>query len=167
MTQRVVVVGGGIVGLAAPYRIGQQDRRARVTVLEKESAVGRHQSGHNSGVLHSGLYYKPGSTKARLAVRGIRQMVEFCREHSIPHEICGKLVVAANEEELPRLRDLPERGLANGLEDLGMLGPSEMREIEPHVGGVAALRVPQEGIVDYQKVCEALVESIHGRVVTG
>jgi L-2-hydroxyglutarate oxidase len=93
-------------------------------------------------------------------------MVEFCREHSIPHEICGKLVVAADETELPRLRDLHERGLANGLEGLRMLGPQEMREIEPHAGGVAALRVPQEGIVDYQKVCEALVKSIHGRVVT-
>jgi L-2-hydroxyglutarate oxidase len=164
--RRALVVGGGIVGLATAYRLGQKLPDAEITVVEKESSVGRHQTGHNSGVLHAGLYYKPGSVKARLAVRGIRQMVEFCREHSIPHEICGKLVVAADEEELPRLRDLHERGLANGLEDLRMLGPSEMREIEPHVGGVAALRVPQEGIVDYQKVCEALVENIHGRVVT-
>ncbi len=160
------MVGGGIVGLATAYRLGQELPDAEITVVEKESSVGRHQTGHNSGVLHAGLYYKPGSVKARLVVRGIRQMVDFCREHAIPHEICGKLVVAASDEELPRLRDLHERGLANGLEGLRMLGPSEMREIEPHVGGVAALRVPQEGIVDYQKVCEALVESIHGRVVT-
>src|SRR3984885_1462468 len=166
MTQRVVVVGGGIIGLATAWRLGQRFPDACVTVLEKEPAVCRHQSGHNSGVLHSGLYYKPGSVKARLAVRGIRQMVDFCRQHSIPHEICGKLVVAANEDELPRLRDLHERGQANGLEGLRMLGPSEMREIEPHVGGVAALRVPQEGIVDYEKVCDALVKCIHGRVVT-
>ena len=152
--------------MATAFRLSQRLPGAEITVVEKESSVGRHQTGHNSGVLHSGLYYKPGSLKARLAVRGIRQMVEFCREHAIPHEICGKLVVAADEAELPRLRDLHERGLANGLEGLRMLGPEEMREIEPHAGGVAALRVPQEGIVDYQKVCEALVKCIHGRVAT-
>jgi L-2-hydroxyglutarate oxidase len=152
--------------LATAFRLSQRLPGAEITVVEKENSVGCHQTGHNSGVLHSGLYYKPGSLKARLAVRGIRQMVEFCREHSIPHEICGKLVVAADEAELPRLRDLHERGLANGLEGLRMLGPQEMREIEPHAGGVAALRVPQEGIVDYQKVCAALVKCIHGRVVT-
>ena len=162
----MLIVGGGIVGLATAFRLSQRLPGAEITVVEKESSVGRHQTGHNSGVLHSGLYYKPGSLKARLAVRGIRQMVEFCLEHSIPHEICGKLVVAADEAELPGLRDLHERGLANGLEGLRMLGPQEMREIEPHAGGVAALRVPQEGIVDYQKVCEALVKCIHGRVAT-
>src|SRR6266566_9561062 len=151
MSERIIVVGGGIIGLAAAWRIGQRFPDARVSVLEKEAEPGKHQSGHNSGVLHAGLYYKPGSTKARLAVRGIRQMVEFCQEHSIPHEICGKLVVAASAEELPRLRDLHERGRQNGLEGIRLLGPSEMREIEPHVGGVAALRVPQEGIVDYGK----------------
>ena len=162
----MLIVGGGIVGLATAFRLSQRLPGAEITVVEKESSVGRHQTGHNSGVLHSGLYYKPGSLKARLAVRGIRQMVEFCREHAIPHEICGKLVVAADEAELPRLRDLHERGLANGLEGLRMLGPEEMREIEPHAGGVAALRVPQEGIVDYGEVCEALVKCIHGRVAT-
>ena len=164
---RALVIGGGIVGLATAFRLGQKLPDAEITVIEKESSVGRHQSGHNSGVLHAGLYYRPGSTKARLAVRGIRQMVAFCQEHSIPHEICGKLVVAAGAEELPRLRDLQERGRQNGLEGIRMLGPAEMREIEPHVGGVAALRVPQEGIVDYGKVCAALVSSIHGRVETG
>src|SRR5579859_7943236 len=163
---KALIVGGGIVGLATAWRLSQKLPDAEIVVLEKESSVGRHQTGHNSGVLHCGLYYKPGSTKARLAVRGIRQMVEFCRQHSIPHEICGKLVVAADAEELPRLHDLHERGRQNGLEGIRMLGQSEMREIEPHVGGVAALRVPQEGIVDYGKVCEALVSSIHGRVVT-
>lgn len=161
-----LVIGGGIVGLATAYRLGRKWPGAAITVLEKESTVGSHQTGHNSGVLHAGLYYKPGSLKARLAVRGIRQMVEFCGEHSIPHEICGKLVVAATAEELPRLRDLHERGLANGLEGLEMLGPDRMREIEPHAGGVAGLRVPQEGIVDYRKVCEALVRQIPGEVVT-
>jgi (S)-2-hydroxyglutarate dehydrogenase len=164
---KALVVGGGIVGLATAYRLSQQLPDAEVTVIEKENAVGRHQTGHNSGVLHAGLYYKPGSAKARMAVRGIRQMVEFCQEHRIPHEICGKLVVAADEAELPRLRDLHERGRQNGLDGLEMLGAAAMREIEPHAGGVAALRVPQEGIVDYAKVCAALVSRIHGKVITG
>src|ERR1700683_1416181 len=151
-----MVIGGGIVGLATAYRLGERMPAAEITLLEKEPEVGRHQTGHNSGVLHCGLYYKPGSVKARLAVSGIRQMVDFCRENAIPHEICGKLVVAAGEAEVAQLRNLEQRGKANGLEGLRWLGPQEMREIEPHVGGVAALRVPQEGIVDYAAVCAAL-----------
>src|SRR6266700_891364 len=166
-TPRIIIIGGGIVGLAAAFKLGRKLPSAQITVLEKEAGVCRHQSGNNSGVLHAGLYYKPGSAKARMAVQGIRQMVEFCQEHAIPHEICGKLVVAANNDELPRLSDLHERGRRNGLEGLRMLSAPEMREIEPHVGGVAALRVPQEGIVDYAKVCQALVSRIHGRVITG
>lgn len=132
--------------------------------------MGRHQTGNNSGVLHAGLYYRPGSLKARLAVGGIRAMVAFCREHDIPHEICGKLVVAVNEDELPALHELHDRGTKNGLEALELLGPEKMREIEPHVAGVAALHVPQEGIVDYSKVCDTLVRLISNRgdrVVTG
>jgi L-2-hydroxyglutarate oxidase len=156
----VLIVGGGIVGLATAYRLKQRFPDAAVTLLEKEPAVGQHQTGHNSGVLHSGLYYKPGSVKARLAVNGIRQMVAFCQENNVAHEICGKLVVAADESEVPRLRDLETRGSANGLEGLRWLGPEEMREIEPHVGGVAALRVPQEGIVDYPQVCATLAEKL-------
>jgi L-2-hydroxyglutarate oxidase len=159
------IVGGGIVGLATAYRLAERFPNARIRVLEKEAGVGRHQTGHNSGVLHSGLYYQPGSTKARLAVTGIRQMVEFCRANQIPHEVCGKLVVAADETELPRLKGLLERGTANGLEGLRWLERAEMREIEPHVGGVAALRVPQEGIVDYPRVCEVLVDKLAERGV--
>jgi L-2-hydroxyglutarate oxidase len=169
-SKRVIVIGGGVVGLAAAYRLSERSPGARVTLLEKENGVGRHQTGHNSGVLHCGLYYKPGSAKARLAVSGIRQMVQFCQENSIPHDVCGKLVVAADASELPRLDALFERGQANGLEGLRKLGPEEMREIEPHVGGVAALHVPQEGIVDYPAVCDALVArlAMRGvRVVTG
>ena len=163
-TRKVVIVGGGIVGLATAYRLGERFPGAGITVLEKESGVGRHQTGHNSGVLHCGLYYKPGSVKARLAVTGIRQMVAFCQENGIPHEICGKLVVAADEGEVARLDGLEQRGTANGLEGLRRMGREEMREIEPHAGGVAALRVPQEGIVDYAKVCESLVGKLveHG-----
>lgn len=162
------IIGGGIVGLATAYRLQQARPGTEVLVFEKEAAVGRHQTGNNSGVLHAGLYYKPGSVKARMAVRGIRQMVEFCREHGVKHEICGKLVVAADETELPRLNDLYERGQKNGLEGLRVLSREEMREIEPHVGGLAALRVPQEGIVDYPAVCRALVQQIEahgGKVV--
>src|SRR5215813_13699573 len=167
---KALVVGGGIIGLATAFRLSEKFPDDEITVVEKESATGWHQTGHNSGVLHAGLYYKPGSAKARLAVRGIRQMVEFCERHAIPHEICGKLVVAADENEIPRLRALHERGIANGLEGLRWLSREEMREIEPHVGGVAALRVPQEGIVDYPRVCEALAAKLTGRgvkIVTG
>jgi len=164
------IIGGAIVGLATAYRLAERFPDASIRVLEKEAGVGRHQTGHNSGVLHCGLYYKPGSTKARMAVTGIRQMVEFCRENAIPHEVCGKLVVAADQSELPRLKGLLDRGTANGLEGLRWLSRAEMREIEPHVGGVAALHVPQEGIVDYPRVCEVLVEKLAARgveVVTG
>jgi len=167
---KIAIIGGGIVGLATAYRLGERDPGAEITVLEKEAGVGRHQTGHNSGVLHCGLYYKPGTIRARLAVTGIRQMVEFCQANGVAHEVCGKLVVAADESEVPRLGALLERGSANGVEGLCLLGPEQMREIEPHVGGVAALRVPQEGIVDYPAVCNALVERLteHGtRVVTG
>lgn len=163
MGERIAVIGGGIVGLAAAYRIGQRFPGAQVTVLEKESAVCRHQSGHNSGVLHAGLYYKPGSRKARLAVRGIRQMVEFCERHSIAHEVCGKVVVALGEEELPRLQALFERGRQNGLRDLRMLTAEELREIEPHAAGLAAIRVPEEGIVDYPQVCDALAGEVRAQ----
>jgi L-2-hydroxyglutarate oxidase len=169
-SKKVAIIGGGIVGLATAYRLGERFPGARICVLEKESAVGQHQTGHNSGVLHSGLYYKPGSLRARLAVAGIRQMAEFCRENGIAHDICGKLVVAADDSEVPRLRDLEKRGAANGLEGLRWLDRGEMREIEPHVGGVAALRVPQEGIVDYTAVCDTLAAKLSergARVVTG
>ena len=157
------------MGLATAYKLGRSFPALRITVLEKEAIVGKHQSGNNSGVLHSGLYYKPGSSKALLVVSGIREMIAFCREHGVAHEVCGKLVVAADETELPRLNDLFERGQQNGLEGLRLLQPEQMREIEPHVGGIAALHVPQEGIVDYPKVCAVLhheIDNAGGRVVT-
>ncbi|HXS93262.1 MAG TPA: L-2-hydroxyglutarate oxidase [Candidatus Limnocylindrales bacterium] len=165
-----LIVGGGIVGLATALRFSERFPSSPITLLEKEPRVGAHQTGHNSGVLHCGLYYKPGSVKARLAVQGIRQMVEFCLENGVPHDVCGKLVVAAGDSEVQRLRDLHERGIANGLEGLRWLSRPEMLEIEPHVGGVAALRVPQEGIVDYLRVCDVLVEKLQSRgvrVITG
>ncbi|MBI4663133.1 MAG: L-2-hydroxyglutarate oxidase [Verrucomicrobia bacterium] len=168
-SKRIVIIGGGIVGLATAYKLQKRCPWAYVTVLEKEPAVAQHQSGHNSGVLHCGLYYKPGSSKARLAVSGVREMVAFCREHEIPHELCGKLVVATDDQELARLRALHERGQQNGLGGLRLLSRDEMRGIEPHVGGIAALHVPQEGIVDYPKVCSVLAQKIEaqgGRIAT-
>jgi len=167
--QRIVIIGGGIVGLGTALKLGKKFSDARLTVLEKEAKVGLHQTGNNSGVLHCGLYYKPGSVKARMAVQGVQEMVAFCRDNAVPHEICGKLVVAVDETEVPRLKNLHERGQQNGLAGLQWLNHEEMRKIEPHVGGVAALRVPQEGIVDYPKVCEAMLRHIagqDGRVVT-
>lgn len=166
----IVIIGGGLIGLGAAYRWQQRFPGTPVTVLEKEDGVCRHQSGNNSGVLHCGLYYKPGSMKAKMAVRGIRQMIAFCQEHGIAHEVCGKLVVATDQEEAARLRDLEQRGRQNGLEGLRWMTREEYREIEPHAGGIAALRVPQEGIADYPAVAAALVkiiESNGGRVLTG
>jgi L-2-hydroxyglutarate oxidase len=158
--KHVVVIGGGLVGLATAWKLLVHRPGLAVTLVEKEPEVGRHQPGHNSGVLHAGLYYRPGSAKARLAVEGIREMTAFCRDHGVPHEICGKLVVAADAAELPRLQALQERGRQNGLLGLELLGPEAMREVEPHVGGVAALRVPQEGIVDYPRVARTLASLV-------
>ena len=155
-TPSILIIGGGIVGLATARQLLRQHPGADVTVLEKEPAPGQHQTAHNSGVLHCGLYYTPGSLKARLAVEGIREMAEFCDEHKVPHEICGKLVVATNTAEVARMEKLFERGQANGLEGIEKLNRDQMREIEPHIGGLAALKVPQEGIVDYIAVIGAL-----------
>ena len=167
---RVVVIGGGVVGLAVAREVGREVPEIRVTLLEKENAVGRHQSSHNSGVLHAGLYYKPGSLKARLAVSGIRLMTGFCQRHHIPHEICGKVVVATDDAELARLRELWERGQQNGLKDLRWLSPEALSELEPNAAGKAAIHVPEEGIVDYSAVCVALEQEIKaagGTVKTG
>lgn len=170
MPYDVMVVGGGIVGLGTAWRLLQKRPGLRLILTEKEPGLGRHQTGHNSGVLHSGLYYKPGSTKARMAVDGLRQMTAFCREHGIAHETCGKIVVATSPEELPRLETLWERGTANGLQGLRKLDPAGIREIEPHAVGLAAIHVPQEGIVDYPAVVEKLgdlVRSAGGEVRLG
>jgi L-2-hydroxyglutarate oxidase LhgO len=163
MKSQVAIIGGGIVGLATAFRLLERFPSTRLLLLEKESGPGRHQTTHNSGVLHCGLYYKPGSVKARLAVQGIRRMVEFCATHNVPHEVCGKVVVATEQEEIPRLHALLERGVANGLEGLELLGPEQIREIEPHAAGIAGIRVPQEGIVDYSAVVAALVKEIRKR----
>ena len=155
-----VIVGGGIIGLATAYKLLKANAVRRVVVLEKEATVARHQSGHNSGVMHAGLYYAPGSLKAQLAVNGIRQMKTFCRQYGVPHEVCGKLVVATSDSEVTRLEELFRRGVANGLSGLRMLSPAEAREREPHVQCTKAVLVPEEGIVDYTAVCDTLVDRI-------
>lgn len=160
MNYDVAIIGGGIVGLASAHRILAARPGLNLVLIEKEPELAIHQTGRNSGVLHSGLYYKPGSEKARLSVSGLQQMLAFCREHHIPHEQCGKVVVATHENELPRLETLWERGNANGLLGLRKLDPQQIKEIEPHVAGVAAVHVPQEGIVDYPAVCDKLAELI-------
>lgn len=159
-TYDFAIIGGGIVGLATARALIKRNPTKSVVVFEKENRPGKHQSTHNSGVLHCGLYYKPGSLKAHLAVDGIRLMTEYCREKEIPHEICGKVVVATSNVEVARLRDLHERGQANGLTGLRWLNGAELREIEPQAAGVAALHVPQEGIVDYQAVVDSLRNEI-------
>lgn len=160
MNYDVIIVGGGIVGLATAYRLLQAQPRLKLLLIEKENKLAPHQTGNNSGVLHSGLYYKPGSAKAQCAVQGLQQMLAFCREHGIAHEQCGKIVVATEQNELERLENLWQRGNANGLQGLRKLNPQQIKEIEPHAAGLAAIHVPQEGIVDYPGVCEKLGELI-------
>ena len=157
---RVVVVGGGLVGLATAYALRQGNAQLGITLIEKEAELGQHQSGHNSGVLHCGLYYKPGSFKAKLAVSGIRQMVEFCREFGVDHEVCGKIVLATDEVEVERLRELQRRGEANGLTGIQWLEKDEINEREPHARGVAALLVPEEGIVSFGGVIASLKQQL-------
>ncbi len=156
----VVIIGAGIVGLAAALEVSKRFPRLRLLLLEKESHVGRHQSSHNSGVIHSGVYYKPGSLKAQLCVEGARAMLAFCQEQSIPHQVCGKVIVATDEAEFPGLTRLQRRGEANGLTGLRLVGREELREIEPHANGLRALLVPSTGITDYLKVCERYAEII-------
>ncbi|WP_019989450.1 L-2-hydroxyglutarate oxidase [Rudanella lutea] len=158
--QDVLIIGGGIVGLATALRIKQQRPHLSVTVLEKENRVAAHQTGHNSGVIHSGLYYKPGSLKATNCIRGYDMLLKFCREEGVPFDLCGKIVVATKPEELPQLETLYQRGLQNGLSQITKISTAEMREIEPHVNGVAGIRVPYTGIIDYTAVCEKYAEKL-------
>jgi L-2-hydroxyglutarate oxidase len=165
----VLVVGGGILGLATAHRLLEQRPDTSIVVVEKEPAIALHQTGRNSGVLHSGIYYKPGSLKAANCRTGKAALERFCTEEGIPYEICGKVIVAVDEAERGRLETLLERGLANGVR-CERISPERLREIEPHAAGVAALHVPGTGIVDYRWVCERLAARISergGTVVTG
>src|SRR3954447_24746012 len=159
----VAVIGGGIVGLATALMLTARYRLSLI-VLEAEGRLAAHQTGNNSGVIHSGLYYKPGSLKATLCVAGRELMYAFCAEHGIAHERCGKVVVALSDEQLPALDELQRRGTANGLRGLRRLSPSELREHEPHVAGIAGLYVEETGIVDYKAVTRAYADVVraHG-----
>jgi L-2-hydroxyglutarate oxidase len=163
------IIGGGIVGLATAYAIQQLQPDVQITVLEKEPQIAKHQTGRNSGVIHSGIYYKPGSLKARLAKAGNESMVRFCEQHQIAHKICGKIIVATEQEQLKNLANIYSRGLANGLaiekKNLG-----ELRELEPEVSAIEGIFVPSAGIVDYVAVCHKLVDLVEkagGRILTG
>ncbi|HEY9855445.1 MAG TPA: L-2-hydroxyglutarate oxidase [Stenomitos sp.] len=160
----LAVVGAGIVGLASALALSDRYPKARLVLFEKEASWGHHQTGHNSGVIHSGIYYTPGSFKARFSAAGNRSLIDFCRTHDLPHELCGKLIVATDPDELPRLEALYERGLQNGL-DVRRLSPEAAQEIEPNVHCLAALHVPSTGIVDYGAVCRKLAELLEARGV--
>ncbi len=153
------IIGAGIVGLSVGVELTKRYPNARILIVEKEAAISVHQTGRNSGVIHSGIYYKPGSLKAKLARTGNRQMVGFCKQHGIEHDMCGKVIVATNQDELPLLDNLYARGLENQL-DVEKISADELREIEPYVNGIAAIRVPSTGIVNYQQVAQVFAEQI-------
>ena len=155
----IAIVGGGIVGLAIGYKL-QSNRQCNIDLYEKEKQLGFHQSGRNSGVLHCGLAYKPGSLKAKLAVSGIRQMINYCKKHSINHDICGKIVVATSKQDLKLIDDLAERGKRNGLKGLKFLSDDELKQREPFVKSLKTLLVPEEGIVDYKAVMKSMSNNI-------
>ncbi|MBX2962898.1 MAG: L-2-hydroxyglutarate oxidase [Cyclobacteriaceae bacterium] len=164
MKYDVIIVGGGIVGLATAYQLLQKNKSLKIIVLEKEASLAAHQTGNNSGVIHSGLYYKPGSLKATNCIHGYNLLINFCTEHHVPFELCGKIVVATEPDQVPLLNNLHQRGQQNGLNNLKLLKAEELKEYEPHVHGVAGMFVPQTGIVDYLVVASKLGELIqqHG-----
>ncbi|MEI6046428.1 MAG: L-2-hydroxyglutarate oxidase [Chloroflexota bacterium] len=166
----LAIVGAGIVGLATAREFLLRQPGLRVVVLEKESAIASHQSGHNSGVIHTGIYYAPGSLKAKACVTGHREMLEFCHTHDISFDLCGKVIVALDESELPRLEELFRRGTTNGVQGLEMIGPERLYELEPYATGVKAIYSPNTGIIDYVKVAHAYAEEIRqrgGEIMTG
>jgi L-2-hydroxyglutarate oxidase len=157
-----LIVGGGIIGLSTAMALGKQHPQARIAVCEKEAHWAAHQTGNNSGVIHAGVYYKPGSLKAKFAHAGQRSMVEFCQAHGIAYEVCGKLIVATAPDELERLENLYQRALANGLE-AQKVGPEQIREREPYVQAVAGIYIPSTGIVNYTQVTEAYARIVQGQ----
>lgn len=160
MTYDNIIVGGGIVGLATALRLSSAPHHKKVLVIEKELEVAKHQTGNNSGVIHSGIYYKPGSLKATNCINGYHQLIDFCRVHNVPFDLCGKIIVATDEQELPALKNITDRGTQNGLTGLKQLSKDELREHEPHVAGIAGIFVPQTGIVDYKVVAQKYAQLI-------
>ena len=166
----VAIVGGGIIGLSTAMQLLQRSPDLNIAVVEKEERLAQHQTGHNSGVIHSGIYYRPGSWKSRFCVGGKNRLLAFCDENEIEYDPCGKVIVATDESELGRLQDLYERGVANGVPDLEVVGPERLAEIEPHTAGVRALWAPHTGIVDYVRVANAYAgkfQSAGGDIFTG
>lgn len=156
----IVVIGGGIVGLATAYKIAIGHPKIRLAVLEKEPQLASHQTGHNSGVIHSGLYYKPGSAKAKTCTDGRKQLVAFAKQYGIPYEICGKIIVATHQKELPGLERIFNNGVRNGIEGIAKIGPNEIKQVEPFCSGIAGLKVPCTGIIDFVAVANKLAELI-------
>ncbi|HOY15839.1 MAG TPA: L-2-hydroxyglutarate oxidase [Haliscomenobacter sp.] len=163
MKKEVLIIGGGIVGLATAWRLMEARLDLKVTVLEKEPELATHQTGHNSGVIHSGIYYRPGTLRARNCMEGYGELLRFCDEHGIPYDICGKVIVATRPEELPQLDKILDHGLQNGLKDIRRISAAETREHEPHVNVVESLWVPQAGIINYRKVANKYAELITAR----
>ncbi|MBI4490970.1 MAG: FAD-dependent oxidoreductase, partial [Deltaproteobacteria bacterium] len=165
----LTVIGGGIIGLATAMEIAQEYPRVRLLLLEKENRLAMHQTGHNSGVIHSGIYYRPGSLKAQTCVSGRKALLEFCDQHRIAYDLCGKVIVATQQEELPRLDELFRRGIANGVPGLEMIGPERLKEIEPHANGIRGLYAPTTGIIDFTRVAQAYAQRIQdmgGEILT-
>jgi len=158
MENDIVIVGAGIVGLSTAYNLKKKNTDLNVLVLEKESSIALHQTGNNSGVIHSGVYYVPGSLKAQNCFEGYSKLLDFCKEEDIPFDLCGKIIVATNDSEIPGLEKIYDRGNKNGLSDLEYLSPEQIKEIEPHCNGVKAIHVPQAGIINYKKVAQKILE---------
>lgn len=158
----LTVIGGGIVGLATAMEFAEKYPGLKLLLLEKEKELATHQTGHNSGVIHSGIYYRPGSIKAETCVTGRKALIGFCDREGIPYQLCGKVIVATCEEELPRLEELYRRGAANGVQGLEMIGPDRLKEIEPHANGIKALYAPSTGIIDFTRVAQAYARRIRG-----
>jgi L-2-hydroxyglutarate oxidase len=166
----VIIVGGGIVGLATAFQLQQLKPTLRIALIEKETSLAKHQTGNNSGVIHSGIYYKPGSLKATNCVRGYNLLLDFCRKYEVPFDLCGKIIVATEADEIPLLHSLYGRGQQNGLQNLKMLNAGELKEYEPHVNGIAGVAVPQTGIIDYTAVAKKYAEQIRkaeGEIILG
>jgi L-2-hydroxyglutarate oxidase len=163
MTYDFIIVGAGIVGLSTAYKLSEQFPDINILVLEKEDRVAAHQTGNNSGVIHSGIYYEPNSYRAKNCVEGRHQLVDFCEKHNVDYEICGKVIVATKEEDLPRLDNIFETGQINGIEGIKKIGPEELAEIEPYATGIKAIHVPCSGIVDYVGVCKKLRKLVEAK----
>lgn len=156
MKYDVIIIGAGLVGLSTGYQLKIKNPKLEIAILEKEDDVAKHQSGNNSGVIHSGIYYKPGSLKAKNCIEGYKSIIDFAEKHNISYDLCGKIIVAKNEKELPLLDNIYNRGIENGLQNLKYLSREEFREIEPHCEGVKAIKVPQTGIIDYPAVAQTI-----------